>query len=186
MTRSPDITTSTELPPPPWPFPDLPDSLRFLEDIDRVHDASELVVIARRIVESGLWRDYVVENHEFRDYRLIFENEFTDIWALSWLPGQTTGFHDHDASEVGICVAHGAVREWHPVHEAPPLDHVIAEGATQEGPLGYIHQVAHEYGDPAVTIHAYSPPLVRVGQYRERDGRMIRLPEPGRTRLTPS
>jgi hypothetical protein len=36
-----------------------------------------------------------------------------------------------------------------------------------------------------VSIHAYSPVLRTVGQYRQRDGRMIRLPEPGRTRLTP-
>ncbi|MEW6583968.1 MAG: cysteine dioxygenase family protein, partial [Actinomycetota bacterium] len=157
----------------------------FLEDIDRVLTAPELVEVTRRIVDSGAWRDYVVVSPELRDYRLVFENEHTDIWALSWMPGQTTGFHDHDVSEVGITVARGAVRESHLHLGAPPTDHVLSEGDSQEGPFGYIHQVAHEGGEPAVSLHAYSPPLLWVGQYRERGGRMLRLREPGRTRLTP-
>jgi hypothetical protein len=28
-----------------------------------------------------------------------------------------------------------------------------------------IHRVSHETGEPAVTIHAYSPPLQRTGAY---------------------
>lgn len=178
------MTTQT-LPPPPWPFPPLPQQLRFLEGIDRVHTAPELVEISRRIADSGCWRDYVVESHEYRDYRLVFENEYTDIWVLSWLAGQTTGFHDHDRSQVGIAVVQGAVREWHPRMGQEPTSHVMRAGATQKGSFGYIHQVAHEEGDIAVSIHSYSPPLVAVGQYRMHDGRMVRLPEPGRTRLTP-
>lgn len=177
--------SSSVLPPPPWPFPRLPDELGFLEEIDRILTAPELVEVTRRIYESGAWRDYAVTSPEFRDYRLVFENAFTDIWVLSWLPGQTTGFHDHDVSEVGITVAQGRIREGHMHLDAPATDHVMEAGDCQEGPFGYIHQVAHEEGDPAVSLHAYSPPLVWVGQYRERGGRLLRLREPGRTRLTP-
>jgi predicted metal-dependent enzyme (double-stranded beta helix superfamily) len=126
----------------------------------------------------------VISPH-LRDYRLIYENEFTDVWALSWLPGQTTGFHDHDLSSVGITVAQGSVREWHLHLGAQPTDHVMSAGDSQEGPAGYIHQVAHEAGSPAVSLHAYSPPLAWVGQYREQGGRMLRLREPGRKRLLP-
>lgn len=178
------MTTHT-LPPPPWPFPALSEDLRFLEDIDHVMKAPELVELGRRIAATGAWRDYLVESHEYRDYRLVFENEYTDIWVLSWLPGQTTGFHDHDISEVGITVLEGALRESHMRMGAEPTSHVMRAGETQEGPFGYIHQVQHEEGEIAASLHAYSPPLLRVGQYREREGRMIRLPEPGRTRLTP-
>lgn len=178
------MTTHT-LPPPPWPFPTLPQELRFLEDIDHVMESPELVRLVSRIRDTGAWRDYLVESHEYRDYRLVFENEYTDIWVLSWLPGQTTGFHDHDVSQVGIAVLQGEIRESHMHMGAAPTSHVMRVGDTQEGPYGYIHQVQHEDGELAASLHAYSPPLLRVGQYRERDGRMIRLPEPGRTRLTP-
>ncbi|MFN8108398.1 MAG: cysteine dioxygenase family protein [Thermoleophilia bacterium] len=177
--------TSTELPPPPWPFPTLPAELRFLEDIDQVLTSAQLVEVVRRISQTGLWSDYTVVSQDYRDYRLVFENEFTDIWVLSWLPGQTTGFHDHDRSQVGLGVMQGALRESHMRLGDTPVNHVLRAGQFQEGPFGYIHQVAHEEGDLAVSIHAYSPPLVAVGQYRQVDGRMVRLAEPGRTRLTP-
>ena len=39
-------------------------------------------------------------------------------------------------------------------------------GVVRTGPGGYIHSVSHVEGEPAVSIHAYSPPLTCVGQYR--------------------
>lgn len=173
------------LPEPRWPFPPLPADLFFLADVDRQLSATDLVDVSRRVVMSGHWRDYVVECADYRDYRLVFENEYLDVWVLSWLPGQETGFHDHDISEVGICVAQGAIREHHMHLHAPDTDHVMTPGTTQAGPFGYIHRVAHEEGAPAVSVHSYSPPLAWVGQYREVDERMVRLRQPGRTRLAP-
>ena len=38
-----------------------------------------------------------------------------------------------------------------------------------------IHRVAHAGGGPAVTIHAYSPPLWRMGAYEiDEDGVLVR------------
>jgi hypothetical protein len=38
-----------------------------------------------------------------------------------------------------------------------------------------IHRVLHAGDEPAVTVHAYSPPLVRMGAYVvEDDGRLLR------------
>ncbi len=177
---------STALPlSPPWPFRALAPALGFLEEVDGVLTAPELEQVSRRVADSGQWREYVVERTDLRDYRLVFENEHIDVWVLSWMPGQTTGFHDHDVSEVGIAIVQGAVREAHMTLGGAPVDHVLRAGDTQQGGYGYIHRVSHEAGRPAVSIHAYSPVLRTVGQYRQRDGRMIRLPEPGRTRLTP-
>lgn len=173
-------------PEPRWPFPDLPPELEFIADIDHQCHAPELAEISRRIVESGRWRDYVAVCEDYRDYRLVFENDYIDIWVLSWLPGQETGFHDHDISEVGLCVAEGAIREHHMHVHQPDTSHVIEPGQAQEGPFGYIHRVEHWAGDPAVSVHSYSPPLAWVGQYREVDGQMLRLRQPGRTRLSPT
>ena len=63
----------------------------------------------------------------------------------------------------------------------------MVPGVSRQGPVGYIHSVAHCEGTPAVTIHAYSPPLVRVGQYRVReDGTFYRAVEHGRQELLDS
>lgn len=179
------MTVPWPLPEPRWPFPDLPAPLADLADIDRQLHAPDLMEVSRRVVTSGRWRDYVTLNDDYRDYRLVFENAYIDVWVLSWLAGQETGFHDHEISEVGICVAQGAIREHHMHVGRPDTSHVMHPGDAQEGPLGYIHRVQHASGHPAVSVHAYSPPLAWVGQYREVDGRMIRLRDPGRTRLAP-
>ncbi len=186
MTTAARPRPSWPTPEPKWPFPELPDELSFLADIDRQLHAPALADISRTIVESGRWRDYVAVCEDYRDYRLVFENDYVDIWVLSWLPGQETGFHDHEISEVGICVAEGAIREHHMHVHADDTSHVIVPGQTQEGPFGYIHRVEHWDGDPAVSVHSYSPPLAWVGQYRESGGQMLRLRQPGRTRLSPT
>ena len=45
----------------------------------------------------------------------------------------------------------------------------LRPGDTRQGGPGYIHRVRHETGEPAVTIHVYSPRLDWVGQYRLGD-----------------
>ena len=47
---------------------------------------------------------------------------------------------------------------------------MIGAGSTFTVPPVAIHRVMHAGGAPAVTIHAYSPPLTRTGVYRVGDG----------------
>ena len=62
----------------------------------------------------------------------------------------------------------------------------LQAGDTRQGGPGYIHRVTHESGEPAVTIHVYSPRLDWVGQYRldETTGIVRREVRPGRNELT--
>ena len=63
----------------------------------------------------------------------------------------------------------------------------MTPGVVRTGPGGYIHSVSHVEGEPAVSIHAYSPPLTCVGQYRvDSLGRLRREPEHGRKELADS
>jgi hypothetical protein len=53
---------------------------------------------------------------------------------------------------------------------------VHREGELVTVRAGDIHRVAHAAGSPAITIHAYSPPLEQVGTYLvDDDGRLRRL-----------
>jgi mannose-6-phosphate isomerase-like protein (cupin superfamily) len=47
-----------------------------------------------------------------------------------------------------------------------PSSRVIQGGSTFTVPPTAIHRVLHAGERPAVTIHAYSPPLTRTGAYR--------------------
>ena len=131
-----------------------------------------------------LWEPLLVTDASRRRYRLLFEDERTDIWVLCWMPGQSTGFHDHAGSDVGIAVAQGMIveRQLRLPTGATALE--LRPGDTRRGPAGYIHSVAHGEGVPAVSIHCYSPPLMQVGQYRvDEQGVLRRDAEHGRREL---
>jgi hypothetical protein len=156
-----------------------------LLDHPGIYDAVELEELVCRIYErDDLWRPLIVIDRERRRYELLYEDERIDIWVLSWMPGQGTGFHDHDISDVGVMCAQGELDEGLLAigQEVAPVR--LRAGMSRNGPGGYIHSVTHVAGEPAVSLHAYSPPLTVVGQYRaDADGRLRRDPEHGRKEL---
>jgi predicted metal-dependent enzyme (double-stranded beta helix superfamily) len=162
-------------------------AMRCSDLLDRpgLYDAVELEALVQRIYErEDLWRPLVIADPTRRRYELLYEDERIDIWVLSWMPGQGTGFHDHDISDVGVMCAQGELDEGLLVigDERPPVR--LRPGVSRNGPGGYIHSVTHVAGEPAVSLHAYSPPLMVVGQYRvDGDGRLRRDPEHGRREL---
>jgi predicted metal-dependent enzyme (double-stranded beta helix superfamily) len=147
--------------------------------------AVELEQVAAAIRDRPeLWEPLLVADAARRRYRLLFEDERTDIWVLCWMPGQSTGFHDHASSDVGIAMARGMIveRQLRLPTGATALE--LRPGDTRQGPAGYIHSVAHGEGAPAVSIHCYSPPLMQVGQYRvDQQGVLRRDAEHGRREL---
>jgi predicted metal-dependent enzyme (double-stranded beta helix superfamily) len=143
----------------------------------------EQVAIAIRD-RPELWEPLLVVDPARRRYRLLFEDERADIWVLCWMPGQSTGFHDHDISDVGIAIAQGMIVERQLRLPSGATALQLCHGDTRQGPAGYVHSVAHGEGEPAVSIHCYSPPLMRVGQYRvDPSGVLRRDAEHGRREL---
>jgi predicted metal-dependent enzyme (double-stranded beta helix superfamily) len=146
-------------------------------------DALEELVL-RLADRPDLWRPLVVADRKRRRYELLYEDDRVDIWVLSWMPGQKTGFHDHDLSRVGLVCVEGELHESSLAIGSEAETVRMTPGVSRSGPGGYIHAVAHGAGEPAVSIHAYSPPLYRVGQYRrDADGRLRREPQSGRKEL---
>ena len=147
--------------------------------------ADELEKLARTIAaRPELWESLTLTDTARRRYRLAFENDQTDIWVLSWMDGQRTGFHDHDRSAVGLAIAHGAVVERQLLLPSGATALTLGKGDSRQGPAGYIHSVGHHAGEPAVSIHCYSPPLLVVGQYRvDEAGVLRRQTEHGRREL---
>ena len=134
---------------------------------------------------TDIWQPLTHADPERRRYELVYEDEWVDAWVLSWMPGQGTGFHDHYVSGVGVAVAAGTVREDLMVYGGDHLPLHLKAGDTRQGGPGYIHRVTHESGEPAVTIHIYSPRLDWVGQYRLGDDGIVRREvRPGRNELT--
>jgi predicted metal-dependent enzyme (double-stranded beta helix superfamily) len=141
-------------------------------------------LVASIATRADLWQPLIVRDPARRRYRLLFEDPRLDIWVLSWMPGQATGYHDHGASNVALTALQGSVIERQIRVGEASIRRRLRPGHLQPGPAGYIHSVTHHSGAPAVTLHAYSPPLLEVGQYRAgADGELRRELQHGRQEL---
>jgi predicted metal-dependent enzyme (double-stranded beta helix superfamily) len=131
------------------------------------------------------WRPLVHHDPDQRGVALLFRDEDVEVWVLSWMPGQDTGYHDHGGSSAAIYVAEGAVREDRLSFSGPPRGHTLSQQDVSVVPALHIHRVRHSGTVPAVSIHAYSPPLGEVGVYREDDEGLIeRWVQPGEHELS--
>ena len=125
-----------------------------------------------RLFAAGLaatperWRHLVHHADDVRVYEQIWDDEDVNAWVICWSEDQDTGFHDHDDSAAAISVVEGSVREDRLSIGAVPTSRKFGPGTTFTVPPVAIHRVLHGGGAPAVTIHAYSPPLRRTGAYR--------------------
>jgi quercetin dioxygenase-like cupin family protein len=116
------------------------------------------------------WEHLVRHAEDVRMYEQIWEDDDVNAWLICWSEDQDTGFHDHDLSAASIAVISGAVREDRLRLGWGPSSRVIRAGASFSVPPVAIHRVMHAGSAPAVTIHAYSPPLARTGVYRTGAG----------------
>ncbi len=112
------------------------------------------------------WQHLVRHADDARVYEQIWDDEEVNAWLICWSEDQDTGFHDHDESTAAISVISGQVREDRLRVGSPPTSQVIRAGSSFTVPPEAIHRVLHSGSRPAVTIHTYSPPLVRSGAYR--------------------
>jgi rhodanese-related sulfurtransferase/mannose-6-phosphate isomerase-like protein (cupin superfamily) len=140
----------------------------------------ELANIVSLFASSDDWMDKVRLRAEHRWYERLYHGPDYDIWVISWLPGQSTGFHDHGASSGAFVVATGILEEHRP-GERPRVIHPDRPRAF--GP-DYTHDVRNVSPAPAISIHAYSPPLSEMNEYELDGSRLVpreRVPgEPAR------
>jgi mannose-6-phosphate isomerase-like protein (cupin superfamily) len=122
---------------------------------------------------------HLVRHDDTRVYEQIWDDGDVNAWLICWSEDSDTGFHDHDDSAAGITVVSGSVREDRLVLDGPPRSRELRAGTTFTVPPTAIHRVLHAGDGPAVTIHAYSPPLRRMGAYRVgADGELERESQP--------
>jgi predicted metal-dependent enzyme (double-stranded beta helix superfamily) len=111
------------------------------------------------------WRHLVVHRADERTYAELYRDEYVAVWLICWMNDHDTGYHDHDLSAGAVAVAAGAVREERLVLGGEPEARTAAAGESFTFGPADIHRVSHHGAEPAVTIHAYSPPLWRMGAY---------------------
>ncbi len=111
-------------------------------------------------------------------FELIARSPAAEAWLICWMPGHDTGFHDHDLSSGAVTVVSGAVKEERlRLGTLGTRSRIYLPGNTFDFTSSEIHRVTHAGTDPAVTLHAYSPRLRRMGAYAvATDGALTRHP----------
>jgi predicted metal-dependent enzyme (double-stranded beta helix superfamily) len=143
---------------------------------------SELrAVVASVGADPALWAGLVRADPEQRVYEEILGDRHLAVWLICWMDGHDTGFHDHDRSSGAVTVVRGALREERLRFGAPPASQVVGAGQAFEFEATDIHRVVHAGGEPAVSVHAYSPPLDRMGSYVVEPGGALRRQSLGGT-----
>jgi rhodanese-related sulfurtransferase/mannose-6-phosphate isomerase-like protein (cupin superfamily) len=130
----------------------------------------ELANIVSLFASSDAWIDRVRLSAKRRWYERLYQGPDHDIWVISWLPGQSTGFHDHGESSGAFVVATGILEEHRPGEQTL----VIHPGEWRAFGPDYAHDVRNDSLAPAVSIHAYSPPLSEMNEYELDESRLVR------------
>jgi hypothetical protein len=131
----------------------------------RVLEPEELLAwVAELAAQPELWSAHVRHDGDGRHFVSLYRDAHIDVWLLCWNRADDTGWHDHDTSSGAVAVTRGAVTENRPRlggearARTVKVDHRFAFGPD------HIHRMGGAE-DGSVTIHVYSPPLWRMGQY---------------------
>lgn len=144
-------------------------------------DLTELTRTVADEVRAG--QHPVVVDPDQRWYRLLRSDHYVDVWLISWATEQAAELHDHAGSLGALTVVSGNLVEqrW---TGAGLTARRLGAGRSAGFPLGHVHDVGNLDPAPAVSVHAYSPPLSAMSYYAVDDAGHLRrtrseLVEPG-------
>jgi hypothetical protein len=131
----------------------------------------ELVDDLARDPES--WHEHVDFPDGQRHYVSLHRDDYVDVWLLCWTPENDTGWHDHDISSGAVAVVGGVLTEFNPRIGGSHVEVAVSSGTSFSFGPEHIHRLVGS-AERSVSIHAYSPPLWRLGQYSIDEGGVMR------------
>jgi cysteine dioxygenase type I len=139
-------------------------------------DGRELCeLVATIAADPARWRPLVRADTAARHFEQLWLDDHVGVWVITWATGNDTGFHDHDLSHGAVAVVQGEIVEERLVVGGPPLRLVRRAGESFDFDASHVHRMRKDDAALAVSIHAYSPPLSRMGAYEvDSDGALRR------------
>jgi predicted metal-dependent enzyme (double-stranded beta helix superfamily) len=134
----------------------------------RILSPRQLAAKVRQLTATPAeWVTRVRLDPEGRWYERIQADDGFEVWLISWLPGQSTGFHDHGSSAGAFGVVWGSLDECVlPRSGAGIQVNQVTSGTVRSFGQRHVHDVRNSAtGTVAVSVHAYSPPLSSMTRY---------------------
>ena len=127
---------------------------------------------------DDLWTPHVRFDPADRHFVQLYRDVHVDLWLICWTNQQDTGFHDHDVSSGAVHVCAGELLEVRLEYDGRALSRrtvLHPQGSSFDFDASHVHSLGHPLGKaPAVSIHAYPPPLWRMGYYDTGDDGLLR------------
>ena len=120
--------------------------------------------------DRAAWAHLVRYDATSRWYHRLRTGPGYEMWLLSWVPGQSSGRHDHGRSSGLLTVLEGTLTERHggtPRTLRPGAQHVFAPG--------YVHEVVNDSLNGAVSLHVYYPGLTEMPMHAGPRSRAVPL-----------
>lgn len=116
-----------------------------------------------------------VRRGELRRYERILSTDDYEVWLIAWAPTGACHLHDHGGSGGALRVVAGNLLEAATdLVDRRPLQTVsIAPGEYVAFGAQRVHEVWNPGPAPALSVHAYSPPLSTMQFYDARPARFL-------------
>ena len=151
-----------------------PDDLAVTDVPDRDLSEAELEELAASIAQQPeLWQHLVAFDGEERVFASLHRDTHVDLWLLCWTPENDTGWHDHDVSSGAVAVVSGELVENNLTLASGARETRVGAGRVFSFGADHIHRLNGAV-QGSVSVHAYSPPLWRMGQYAVNDAGVLR------------
>lgn len=159
------------------PLSDYDADLRIIDLPDRDLSGGELEQLAAAVAQRPeAWQHLVAFDGERRVYASLHRDAHVDVWLLCWTAENDTGWHDHDVSSGAVAVVAGQLVENNLTLRDGARETVVGAGSVFSFGPEHIHRL-NGAAPGSVSVHVYSPPLWRMGQYAVDDaGTLRRLP----------
>lgn len=110
----------------------------------------------------------LVRYREPRWWTCLRHTDEVDVWLLTWLPDHATDLHDHGPSAGAFTVVAGTLLEvTADRHSGRQSSRTLRPGRCRTVERQIVHDVRNPGSQPAISIHAYSPPLTEMTFYRK-------------------
>ncbi|MEE4544241.1 cysteine dioxygenase family protein [Streptomyces sp. V4-01] len=118
--------------------------------------------LARSIAaDTARWAPLVRYDATTRWYARLQTGPGYEVWLLSWLPGQSSGLHDHGGSSGVLTVLRGALRE-RALTARGEAARALTPGHQRVFAPGYVHEVVNDSLEGTVSLHVYFPGLTAM------------------------
>jgi hypothetical protein len=130
-------------------------------------------LVASVAADPASWGHLVGFDDDERVFASLHRDAHVDVWLLCWTPVNDTGWHDHDISSGAVAVVTGELVENNLTVATGSVENRVHAGQAFSFGPEHIHRL-NGARSGSVSVHAYSPPLWRMGQYAVDDAGVLR------------